>query len=78
MERKLKITNESQMIKLGEEIGKNAFESCKVLKTVVIKEGVEVIKQGAFKDCYCLECVKLPDSITLVDVIVPFIIPNKV
>ena len=26
MERKLKITNESQMIKLGEEIGKNAFK----------------------------------------------------
>ena len=49
MERKLKITNESQMIKLGEEIGKNAFKGMVITLVGDLGAGKTTMTKGIGK-----------------------------
>ena len=45
-------------------IGKEAFQHCSDITSVVVSEGVEVIELNAFYDCSALESAALPDSLT--------------
>ena len=44
-------------------IGREAFDSCLRLKTLVLPEGVEVVERSAFNSCEVLEYVILPESL---------------
>ncbi|MBR6473484.1 MAG: leucine-rich repeat protein, partial [Firmicutes bacterium] len=43
-----------------------AFESCKALKTVNIKEGLTHIGDEAFKDCKALKEIHIPYSVGMI------------
>ncbi len=45
-------------------IGEKAFQESESLKTVVIEEGVQQLKQDAFRFCSSLERIELPASLT--------------
>ncbi len=45
-------------------IGKEAFQHCSDITSIVVSEGVEVIELNAFYDCSALESATLPDSLT--------------
>ncbi len=47
-----------------EEIGSDAFQSCKGLTSITIPEGVKRIGTGAFQDCTGLTSIVIPDSVT--------------
>ena len=45
------------------EISASLFDHCKALKSAIIPEGVEVIKNAAFNCCESLEWIYIPDSV---------------
>ena len=47
-------------------IGKEAFEGCDILLSVVIPEGVTTIGTEAFNNCKLLETVHIPNSVQLI------------
>jgi hypothetical protein len=47
-------------------IGKEAFRSCRSLKSVTIPSGVEAIWSYTFEDCTSLESVNLPEGLTTI------------
>ena len=47
-------------------IGNNAFSRCNYLAKVTIAEGLQTIEYGAFNDCYDLEEIDLPTSVTYI------------
>ena len=52
---------------LVEEIGENAFEECRKLIKIIIKESVKKIGNSAFSECTKLESITIPDSVTSID-----------
>lgn len=44
-------------------IGKNAFEDCIYLESIIIPQGVECINTKAFKNCRSLKRIVLPESV---------------
>jgi len=46
-------------------IGKNAFKGS-ALTNIVLSDGLEVIDEGAFSDCFNLTNIVIPDSVTLI------------
>ena len=46
------------------EIGKEAFQDCKSLKSVVIQDGVTVIGERAFSGCESITSVVIPEGVT--------------
>ncbi|MCR5462423.1 MAG: leucine-rich repeat protein [bacterium] len=46
------------------EVGYDAFNGCKSLKSITIPEGVKTIGESAFKDCTSLESIIIPESVT--------------
>lgn len=45
-------------------IGKNAFSSCKNLRSITIPQSVKTIGEGAFANCDSLKSVTIHDSVT--------------
>lgn len=45
------------------EIGKDAFEDCTSLKSVILPEGIGIIDEGAFAGCTNLTYVNIPNSV---------------
>lgn len=47
-------------------IGYSAFNSCSMLKSVVIGKSVETISEYAFRECMSLEKIVIPDSVKII------------
>ena len=47
-------------------IGKEAFERCKNLVSIVLPENLISIEQGAFRDCVNLERIKIPEGVLMI------------
>lgn len=52
---------------LGMTIGKNAFEGCRELTSVVIPEGIVAIEEDVFSDCPALEEIYIPLSVASIE-----------
>lgn len=48
-------------------IGKNAFYSCRGLKSVTVGDNVKSVLEGAFYNCAALEQIVLPNSVTVLE-----------
>lgn len=57
-------------------IGVQAFCKCQNLKSVELKEGVEIIKEGAFEKCELLESVIIPSSVNTIEEYAFYDCPN--
>lgn len=47
-------------------IGKYAFADCRILKNVIIKEGLQKIEDGAFSGCTGLTSIAFPETLTTI------------
>ena len=65
---KIKTTKEGVtsfvFVGVPQEIGNQAFRSCRVLRSITIPDGVKSFGQGLFADCDTLATVVLPDDMT--------------
>lgn len=48
-------------------IGKDAFDHCDNLKSVVIPKGIKLISESAFEDCHNLTSISISESVETID-----------
>ena len=51
----------------GKIIGYDAFARNNYIETIVLPEGIEIIAEGAFFDCYALKNINIPESVTTIE-----------